>query len=207
MRLLRVWFICSILLWITSVEWSNALSVIIPANSNFCFNVNSNKKGQRLSFAFAVEAGGAYDIDYQIIDPELKVVESGSKQKHADLVLEAGVGEYAFCFSNAMSTFSEKVVDFDIFLEETEVPLKPATDTGIAGLDDSLRRIINSTNTIIRMQKYFMARELRNMVTAKSTDSRIFWFNIVGCTVLVGMSCLQVFIVRAFFRSDKKRAI
>lgn len=40
---------------------------------------------------------------------------SGEKEKQGDFVFTANdVGEYRFCFNNEMSTFAEKLVDFEI---------------------------------------------------------------------------------------------
>lgn len=40
---------------------------------------------------------------------------NGQKERQGDFVFTANeVGEYRFCFDNAVSTFSDKVVDFEI---------------------------------------------------------------------------------------------
>jgi hypothetical protein len=39
----------------------------------------------------------------------------GEKERQGDFVFTAQhTGEYSFCFNNAMSTFAEKYVDFEI---------------------------------------------------------------------------------------------
>ena len=39
----------------------------------------------------------------------------GTKERQGDFVFSANdVGEYRFCFNNEMSTFAEKMVDFEI---------------------------------------------------------------------------------------------
>lgn len=62
-----------------------------------------------------VQSGGAFDIDYEVKSPVNKVVLSGTKERQGDFVFTAqSVGEYSFCFNNEMSTFAEKLVDFEI---------------------------------------------------------------------------------------------
>jgi len=40
---------------------------------------------------------------------------SGEKERQGDFVFTAqNAGEYRFCFSNEMSTFADKMVDFEI---------------------------------------------------------------------------------------------
>jgi hypothetical protein len=62
-----------------------------------------------------VQSGGAFDIDYSVVGPNEKIVLDGQKERQGDFVFTAeSVGEYRFCFNNEMSTFAEKLVDFEI---------------------------------------------------------------------------------------------
>ena len=62
-----------------------------------------------------MQSGGSFDVDYSVIGPGGKVVLDGSKERQGDYVFTAqSVGEYRFCFNNEMSTFAEKLVDFEI---------------------------------------------------------------------------------------------
>ena len=47
--------------------------------------------------------------------PGGKIVLDGTKERQGDFVFTAqSIGEYQFCFNNEMSTFAEKMVDFEI---------------------------------------------------------------------------------------------
>lgn len=62
-----------------------------------------------------VQSGGSFDIDYSVMGPDEKVIMENSKERQLDSVFTAKVtGEYSFCFNNEMSTFAEKMVDFEI---------------------------------------------------------------------------------------------
>lgn len=62
-----------------------------------------------------MQSGGSFDIDYQVTGPLDKVILDGTKERQGDFVFTAqSIGEYSFCFSNEMSTFAEKLVDFEI---------------------------------------------------------------------------------------------
>ena len=62
-----------------------------------------------------VQAGGSFDVDYEVSGPQEKVIMDGSKERQGDFVFTAlESGEYKFCFDNQMSTFAEKFVDFEI---------------------------------------------------------------------------------------------
>ena len=70
--------------------------------------------------ALQVQSGGSFDIDYTVYGPgsqpgSEKVILEGSKDRQGDYVFTANEqGEYRFCFDNEMSTFAEKMVDFEI---------------------------------------------------------------------------------------------
>lgn len=62
-----------------------------------------------------VQSGGSFDVDYSVVGPNDKIILDGAKERQADYVFTANiVGEYRFCFNNEMSTFAEKLVDFEI---------------------------------------------------------------------------------------------
>lgn len=62
-----------------------------------------------------VQAGGSFDVDYEVVGPGEKVILDGQKERQGDFVFTASdPGEYKFCFNNQMSTFAEKFVDFEI---------------------------------------------------------------------------------------------
>lgn len=62
-----------------------------------------------------VQAGGSFDVDYLVIAPGDKVIMDGTKERQGDFVFTAqSIGEYRVCFNNEMSTFAEKLVDFEI---------------------------------------------------------------------------------------------
>jgi ubiquitin carboxyl-terminal hydrolase 7 len=62
-----------------------------------------------------VQSGGSFDVDYEVLGPNQKVIMDGQKERQGDFVFTATEpGEYRFCFNNEMSTFAEKFVDFEI---------------------------------------------------------------------------------------------
>lgn len=66
-----------------------------------------------------VQSGGSFDVDFAVTAPGEKVVLDGTKERQGDFVFTAqSVGEYSFCFNNEMSTFAEKMVDFEIAVRQ-----------------------------------------------------------------------------------------
>ncbi|CAH7683193.1 emp24/gp25L/p24 family/GOLD-domain-containing protein [Phakopsora pachyrhizi] len=186
-----------------------SLTTTIGAGERLCFYAWVDKPLEKVGFYFAVQSGGSFDIDWTITDTKDNIIIEGEKDRQGDYIFTAdSVGEYSFCFSNDMSSFSEKIVDFDITVENEPRPTAAAKPSGFSqqtsSLEESIYKLNGYLSNIQRTQKYFRTRENRNYSTVKTTRNRVFWFNI-GCSLLlIGMSFTQVFIVRKFFNSPGK---
>lgn len=105
-----------------------------------------------------VQSGGSFDIDYEVKDPNDKIILDGQRERQGDFVLTANtVGEYAFCFENDMSTLTEKLVDFDIMVESEPRRDAPAKAGQISehtsALEESIFRLNGMLLGIKRLQK------------------------------------------------------
>jgi len=66
-----------------------------------------------------VQSGGQFEIDYEVVGPNDKVILKDSKERQGDFVFTAqNAGEYRFCFSNEGYTASDKMVDFEIAVRQ-----------------------------------------------------------------------------------------
>ena len=105
-----------------------------------------------------VQAGGSFDIDYEVKDPNEKVLLDGVRERQGDYVLTANhIGEYSFCFENDMSTLTEKLIDFDIMVESEprrEPPAKPGQiSEHTSALEESIFKLNGMLQNIKRTQK------------------------------------------------------
>lgn len=154
-----------------------------------------------------MQQGGAFDIDYNVKGPRDDSIISGEHERQGDYIFTANdAGEYEFCFSNDMSTFVEKLIDFEILLEHEARPTQEGKDTQpeqLTQMEESLLKISGSLTHIARTQKYFRTRENRNSATVSSTEERIFWCALLESVAMVAMACLQVFVVKGFFHVKK----
>ncbi|KAI0442615.1 SKIP/SNW domain-containing protein [Xylaria telfairii] len=194
-----------LLAWLVSLVSATALTYKIQANERACFFTTPHKQGQKIAFYFAVQSGGSFDIDYEVTGPSDKVIVNGEKERQGDFVFTANeMGDYKFCFNNAMSTYSEKFVDFEIAVEDevrAQLPAKQGSSPEqTSALEESIYKISGLLSTITRNQKYFRTRENRNFSTVRSTESRIVNFSLIQIVMVIAMGGLQVFIVRFFFQ-------
>ncbi|RFU33488.1 hypothetical protein B7463_g2872, partial [Scytalidium lignicola] len=197
---------CGLVASLAPIVSATALTYKLAANEKACFFTNVEQQGAKVAFYFAVQAGGSFDVDYEVVGPQDKVILDGEKERGGDYVFTATeTGEYRFCFNNQMSTFAEKFVDFEIAVENEErasIPAKQGTTPEqTSALEESIFKLSGQLSTITRNQKYFRTRENRNFSTVRSTERRIFNFSIIESLMMVCMAGLQVFIVRFFFQA------
>ncbi|KZT01670.1 uncharacterized protein LAESUDRAFT_686321 [Laetiporus sulphureus 93-53] len=198
------------LLRLASVAHAVALTTAIGANERLCFYADVDKAGEKIGFYYAVQAGGSFDIDFEVKDPNEKVILDGSRERQGDYVLTANtIGEYSFCFENDMSTLTEKLIDFDIMVESEprrEPPAKPGQiSEHTSALEESIFRLSGMLQNIKRTQKYFHTRENRGFDLVKSTQSRLFWYAVLECAGIIGMAVLQVYVLQTFFTKTGRR--
>ncbi|POR36735.1 Putative membrane protein C17A5.08 [Tolypocladium paradoxum] len=189
---------------------ATALTYKLTANEKACFYTDTKKDNEKISFYFAVQSGGSFDVDYLVEGPGHKVILQGEKERQGDFVFTAQqAGEYSFCFDNEMSTFSDKFVDFEIHVENesptAQLPSKQGTSPEQTSvLEESIFKISGQLSTISRNQKHFRTRENRNFSTVNSTEKRIVNFSMIQIGLIICMGALQVFVVRFFFQGARK---
>ncbi|KAJ7902675.1 emp24/gp25L/p24 family/GOLD-domain-containing protein [Mycena olivaceomarginata] len=189
---------------------ASALTTAIAANERLCFYADVDKAGEKIGFYFAVQSGGSFDIDFDIKDPNDKIILDGERERQGDYVLTANtVGEYSFCFENDMSTLTEKLVDFDIMVESEprrEAPAKPGQiSEHTSSLEESVFRLNGMLMNIKRTQKHFHTRENRGFSIVKSIQNRLFWYAVLESLGVIGMAVFQVYVLQTFFTKTGRR--
>ncbi|KAJ7216970.1 emp24/gp25L/p24 family/GOLD-domain-containing protein [Mycena haematopus] len=189
---------------------ASALTTAIGANERLCFFADVDKAGEKIGFYFAVQSGGSFDIDFDIKDPNDKVILDGERERQGDYVLTANtVGEYSFCFENDMSTLTEKLVDFDIMVESEprrEAPAKPGQiSEHTSALEESVFRLNGMLMNIKRTQKHFHTRENRGFSIVKSIQNRLFWYGVLESLGVITMAVFQVYVLQTFFTKTGRR--
>ncbi|KAL3900767.1 MAG: hypothetical protein SGCHY_001108 [Lobulomycetales sp.] len=193
---------------------ATTLTYRMAPHEKACFHTTAKKVGEKMAFYFAVQQGGNFDIDFEVLGPSGNNIVSGHKERQRDIIFSSrAAGEHTFCFSNVMSTLTEKVVDFDITAENETDPEHPIQKVSLPGhsvdksviqdqltnSEQALRRIRNTLDSFARDQKYYRTRERRNFATVKSTEARVFWFSVIESFMMIGMALVQVYLIQSFF--------
>lgn len=210
-------FPCVALLAFIQLIAASALTFNLPAKEKACFYVFTEKDNTAISFYFAVQQGGSFDVDYSIKGPRLNVVAEETKQRQGDFSFNAQFsGEYEFCFLNEMSTFAEKVIDFEIKSDSDAtnqfkalMPDQPNTKpiAHVEAMRSTAESIDRQLEELKRSLQYYKTRNNRNQATVLSTESRIYYFSILEVLLMVGMAFLQITVVQLFFKGLRKQLV
>ncbi|TPX72972.1 hypothetical protein SpCBS45565_g00085 [Spizellomyces sp. 'palustris'] len=196
---------------------ATTLTYKMDPHERACFYTSAKSAGEKIAFYFAVQSGGSFDIDYEVVGPNGVQILQGQKERQGDFVFSAsGPGEHSFCFSNSMSTFTEKVIDFDVTAEHESHLTSPVghdlsgkedAKKQVRPLEESIENLGEALGGISKQQKYFRTRENRNFDTVKSTQNRLFWFGALEVLMLVGTSLFQVFVIQTLFNKSAKTRV
>lgn len=197
-------FVC-ILTLIVAVE-SSALTFLLKPDGKECYYALTNKSKSQVGYYFAVQSGGDFDVDYTISNPNGKVIATDKKQRQGDWVFNADIeGEYEFCFINPSNV--EKVVDFEITLDNDFKVKIPNSNTNTEIVSNSIEEIDLNLNSILKKLQYYKTRNNRNQSTVRSTESRILYFQLYESLIVVGMAVAQITIVQYFFKGSRRQQV
>ncbi|ODV87892.1 hypothetical protein CANARDRAFT_228267 [[Candida] arabinofermentans NRRL YB-2248] len=203
-------FICIFSLLIAYVN-ATALTFTLQPSAKSCFYIFTTEPKSKIGYYFAVQAGGSFDIDYSIKAPDGKYIVQEEKKRQGDWIFNAETaGEYEFCFSNEMSTFAEKVVDFEVKLDDdfkASLPDAPTENIAVEGMQRSIKNIEDKLASLQNTLHYYKTRNNRNQSTVRSTEGRIFWFSIFDVILMCSMAVLQVLVVKFFFQGSRKQLV
>lgn len=206
------------ILALLSFTSASALTFVLGAHETLCFYVFTEKPHTPISYYFAVQSGGSFDVDYTVKTPRGQILYSEEKQRQGEFVFTAeDVGEYEFCFANGMSTFADKVVDFEIKFDSREgasgfranLPSQPNGKpiAHVESMQLTVDKIDEQLEGLLRTLQYYKTRNNRNQATVRSTESRIYYFSIFEVLLMVGMAALQIAVVQFFFKGSRKQLV
>ncbi|XP_070602594.1 transmembrane emp24 domain-containing protein 5 [Erythrolamprus reginae] len=185
----------------------------LPAGRKECF-FQTMKKGATLEIEFQVLDGAGLDVDFHLVSPKHETIVFEQRKSDGVHTVETEEGDYMFCFDNTFSTVSEKVIFFELILdntgeEEEEDWGKYATGTEL--LDMKLEDILESVNGVkarlgksIQIQTLLKAFEARDRNIQESNYDRVNFWSMVNLAVMIIVSAVQVYLLKNLFEDKRK---
>ncbi|GAB5586567.1 p24 complex component [Umbelopsis nana] len=178
-----------------------SLAVNVRANTQECFFEDLDV-GDKMTITFQVGDGGNLDIDFWISDPAERVIKSGIRETTGTHEITASLkGRHTYCFSNQMSSVSDKSVSFNVH----DVQKQVSDSADIDPLEREIRELAESMSAVKDEQEYIVIRERQHRDTAESTNARVKWWSLGQLTLLVAVCFWQIFYLKRFF--EVKRVV
>ncbi|GAM18347.1 hypothetical protein SAMD00019534_015220, partial [Acytostelium subglobosum LB1] len=195
-----------VLLMIVSLTTpGQAFSFKVPAKIEECI-YEELPLDASFTVMFQVTQGGFNDIDFTIISPDSRILYKGERESEGTKVMKASMeGLYSFCFSNQMSSLTEKTVSFMVVVGERSQMADLAKKGDITPLERQIVQLADGVQAILNEQNNLKMREITHRNTAESTNSRVTWWAFFEAVLLVTMSLWQIYYLRRFF--EVKRAV
>lgn len=184
---------------------STELTFELPDNAKQCFHEDI-AAGAKATLEFQVVTGGYYDVDMTLYDPRQSILYQGVKKQFDTHQWTASMsGQYTFCFNNEFSTFSHKLVYFEIIVgEEDPLPnTSNAAATVMTKFEAAAENIHENLNSIFDAQTHYKLSEAKGRKRAEDLNSRVFWWSAVETIAVVLIGTIQVWTLKSFFSGHR----
>ncbi|KAH7959205.1 hypothetical protein HPB49_009174 [Dermacentor silvarum] len=181
------------------IAYTRALFITVDAHAEECFH-DEAKSGTKMGLTFEVAEGGFLDIDVKITGPDGKVVYSGERESSGKYTFAAYAdGVYRYCFSNAMSTMTPKIVMFSMDIGDAPTKTQEGEEVHENKLEEMIKELSTSMTAVKHEQEYMMVRDRIHRSINDSTNSRVVMWAFFEAVVLVAMTLGQVYYLKRFF--------
>lgn len=184
---------------------STELTFELPDNAKQCFHEDI-VSGTKATIEFQVVTGGYYDVDMTLYDPRQSILYQGVKKQFDTHQWTAAVsGQFTFCFSNEFSTFSHKLVYFELVVGDEE-PLPSVNHeaaTAMTKFEAAAEHIHENLNSIFDAQTHYRLSEAKGAKRAEDLNSRVFWWSAYETMAVVLIGVAQVWTLKSFFSGHR----
>ncbi|XP_063322683.1 transmembrane emp24 domain-containing protein 5 [Pelmatolapia mariae] len=186
----------------------------LPAGRKECF-YQTMKKDASLEIEYQVLDGAGLDVDFTVFSPSGQLLFSDYHKSDGVHTIDTEEGDYMFCFDNTFSSVSEKLIFFELILDNMDTDEDPddwkeyvhGTDI----LDMKLEDIMDTINNVkarlgksSQIQTLLRAFEARDRNIQESNFERVNFWSVVNLIAMVLVSGVQVYLVRSLFEDKRK---
>ncbi|XP_059169103.1 transmembrane emp24 domain-containing protein 5-like [Physella acuta] len=191
------------------------LTVDIAPGRQECFWQNVPEK-TNVEVDYQVIDGGDLDIDAMVYGPDNRVFHVDQRKQENTMRFESSIsGDYKFCFDNTFSTISNKVVFFEIFVEDGKDDddddddddkltfegenIQDQLDMTVEEFTNILDRSKKHLDRSIQVQTLIKIHEAKDRNTQEANFFRVNFFSLVQLTLMIFVGLVQVLVIRSLF--------
>lgn len=178
-----------------------SLTFELPEKEKFCFSQKFRDISSKL-MVYKVLRGGNTDVDAWILSPNGKVMYKAEQKKEDKVLFDSSYGDYQFCFGNQFSTFSKKLVYFDVRKEQIDnlaVEAGNKIPTVKSAAESTCDNIHEVMSLVVDYQRDYRLKEVVGRYVADHINIGVTWWSIGQTLVIMVIGFGQVFILKTFF--------
>lgn len=186
----------------------------LPPGRKECF-YQTMKNDASLEIEYQVLDGAGLDVDFTISSPSGQVLFSDYRKSDGVHTVETEDGDYMFCFDNTFSAVSEKLIFFELILDNMDADEDPddwkeyviGTDMLDMKLEDIMETINNVKSRLgksVQIQTVLRAFEARDRNIQESNFDMVNLWSVINVIVMMLVSAVQVYLVRSLFEDKRK---
>ncbi|XP_060598204.1 transmembrane emp24 domain-containing protein 7-like isoform X1 [Ruditapes philippinarum] len=203
----HIFYILPLIAVCICVSYAGEMTFELPDNEKQCFYEMIDKDVE-CTLEFQVITGGHYDVDMELTDPYGKSLYKDVKKQYDSYTWTTdSKGVYKFCFSNEFSTFTHKVVYFDLEVgDEDPLAKKEGGDahaTAMTMMETAGHTMYESLSDILDDQTHFKLREAQGRIFAEELNKRVMYWSIGESIAVLIIGIGQVLVLRSFFTEKK----
>ncbi|XP_034052550.1 transmembrane emp24 domain-containing protein 3 [Gymnodraco acuticeps] len=189
------------------VVFGTEITFELPDNDKQCF-YEELEKDVKFDIDFQVIAGGNYDVDSFVTDPQNNVLYNEQKKQYDSFSHTTAMkGVYKVCFSNEFSTFTDKTVYLDFRHGDEEPIIQTMTGpVALTQMESSCVSIHEILKVVADSQTWYRLREAHDRTKAEHLLERVTYWSIGETVLLFVIGIGQVMMLRSFF-SEKKGSV
>lgn len=115
-------------------------------------------------------------------------------------------GEYGICFTHQGAP-KEVTLDLDFTLPASPSAGSAPTSGEAVKLENTVTKLNTELSSLVHTMRYMKNRERRHSQTLESIQNWIFYISSFEVVLIVGMSLLQVTVLRMFFSGSRKQRV
>jgi len=173
----------------------------LPDSEQMCF-YDLIDRGIKCTLEFQVITGGNFDVDVKVTSSDgTKLYSDTRKQFDTFTFTTEQRGEFSFCFSNEFSTFTHKVVYFELVVGDDD-PMKQALGnhiTALTQMEVSAERVHENLKSVQDYQTHHRLRESQGKASADDLTDRVHYWSFGQTLIILLVGVGQVLVLRGFF--------
>ena len=142
-------------------------------------------------------------LDFHLTGVRGEIIQSVPSKATSELTVDAREpGEYAACFYHKDAT--RKIINVDFTEGRSPQEKAAAAKSPTRDLEESNEKLSKNLEDLLQSFRYLKNRERRNMETVEETHGRILFMSILEILLILGMSLLQVVVMRTLFSPSRR---